>query len=74
MNSLKLMTEREVYEVYGLSIPWQRRRRVERRGPRFIKLGRLVRYRRADLEAFFTSQTIETSNQSEETCQCAPVL
>jgi excisionase family DNA binding protein len=27
------------------------------RGPRFIKLGRLVRYRNADIDAYLTAQT-----------------
>jgi len=32
-------------------------RRYARRGPRFIKLGRLVRYRNADIDAYLKAQT-----------------
>ena len=31
--------------------------RYEGRGPRYIKLGRLVRYRNADIDAYLISQT-----------------
>lgn len=63
MQSVKLLTERDVYLEYGLSVPWQRRRRIERRGPRFLKLGRMIRYRRDDLEAFLASCTVNTQKQ-----------
>ena len=31
--------------------------RYERRGPRYIKIGRLVRYRSADVDAYLNAQT-----------------
>jgi predicted DNA-binding transcriptional regulator AlpA len=62
MNTAEILNERQVQEIYGLSIPYLRRARRERRGPRFIKLGKLVRYRRVDLEAYIAAGTVETKD------------
>ena len=37
--------------------------RAQGRGPRFIRVGRLVRYRIEDLEAYLTSRIVETDNR-----------
>ena len=37
--------------------------RSQGRGPRFIRVGRLVRYRLEDLEAYLESRTVETDNR-----------
>jgi len=60
MNTAEILNERQVQETYGLGIPYLRRARGERRGPRFLKLGKLVRYRRADIEAYLAAHAIET--------------
>ena len=60
MHSQEVMTERQVSEIYGFTVPYLRRARRERRGPRFLKLGKLVRYRKSDIEAFLTAHAIET--------------
>ena len=58
---VELLTEREVAGRYRLSIAWLRRARVERRGPTFLRVGvRMIRYRRADIEAFLESRIINT--------------
>lgn len=62
MITPEILNERQVQEVYGFSIPYLRRARRERRGPKFLKLGKLVRYRKADLEAFISSGAVETRN------------
>lgn len=56
----EILSERKVDEEYGLTIPYLRRARRERRGPRFLKLGRMVRYRRADIEAYLSAHAVET--------------
>lgn len=61
MNA-EVLTERQVQELYGFSVPYLRRARREKRGPRFLKLGKLVRYRKADIEAFLTAHAVETRN------------
>jgi len=60
MHSQEVMTERQVSEMFGFSVPYLRRARRERRGPRFLKLGKLVRYRRADVEAYLNAHAVET--------------
>jgi predicted DNA-binding transcriptional regulator AlpA len=61
MNVQEILNERQVQEVFGFSVPYLRRARRERRGPRFLKVGKLVRYRRADIEAYLTAHTVETT-------------
>jgi hypothetical protein len=56
----ELLTEREVSAAYSLTIPWLRRVRIERRGPPFLRLGRMVRYRRVDLERYLATRTVDT--------------
>lgn len=56
----EVLTEKQVSEVYGLSIPFLRRARRERRGPRFLKISKSVRYRRGDVEAYLDAHQIET--------------
>jgi hypothetical protein len=46
----KFLTEKEVALPISLSLVFLRRWRLEQRGPRFVKVGVLVRYRPEDLE------------------------
>ena len=61
MNVQEVLNERQVQELYGFSIPYLRRARREKRGPRFLKLGKLVRYRRSDIEAYLNAHSVETA-------------
>lgn len=49
---LKLMTEDEVSKALNVSVASLRRWRLEQRGPLFVKVGSLVRYRPEDLESW----------------------
>ncbi len=60
MNSPEVLNEREVAQMFGFTIPFLRRCRRERRGPRFLKVGKLVRYRRTDIESFLGAHAVET--------------
>jgi len=53
MNTL--LTEEEVAKRLHVSLASIRRWRLERRGPQFIKVGSLVRYRPEDLESWLSS-------------------
>lgn len=64
MLDKELLTESEVWNHYRLSISWQRRTRREGRGPRFLKLGKMVRYRRCDIEAYLAANTVEPKPSS----------
>lgn len=53
----KLLTQKETAEILGVSEKWlERDRWVERRVP-FTKIGRFVRYRAADLNAYIDANT-----------------
>lgn len=55
-----LLSEKEAAEILGCGFRTLRNWRAKRDGPRFVKIGqRLVRYRRADLEAFIAGDAGE---------------
>jgi hypothetical protein len=56
---LNLLTEIDVAERLQVSLASVRRWRLEKRGPTFVKVGTLVRYRPEDLESWVT--TLPTS-------------
>jgi Helix-turn-helix domain len=47
-----LLTEEEVARQLRVSVASLRRWRLERRGPQFIKVGALVRYRPDEIEVY----------------------
>jgi predicted DNA-binding transcriptional regulator AlpA len=67
MNAPEILNERQVQEIYGFSIPYLRRTRRERRGPRFLKVGKLVRYRKTDIEAFLAAHVVESTGAAQQT-------
>jgi predicted DNA-binding transcriptional regulator AlpA len=48
----RVLTETDVQREYGLSRPWLRKKRLFREDPPFLKIGKMVRYRREDIERF----------------------
>ncbi len=60
MDVRELLTEREVHVQYGLGIPWLRKQRRLRSGPPFIRLGKMIRYFRRDLQKFLDAHVIQT--------------
>jgi len=54
-NKPQLLNERMVAEEYGLSVSWQRKKRRMGEGLPYLKIGRLVRYRREHIEMFLRS-------------------
>ena len=55
----EILRESEVEGRYGLTRAWLRRARRERRGPPFLKIGRMVRYRRQDIENFLAECMVD---------------
>jgi excisionase family DNA binding protein len=51
-----LLTEQEVSRQLHVSLAALRRWRLERRGPQFIKVGSLVRYRPEELEQWLAAR------------------
>jgi predicted DNA-binding transcriptional regulator AlpA len=60
MNNLNVLNEREAAEVVGCSVALMRKWRLFREGPPYVKIGRLVRYRQADLDAFLDAHLVAT--------------
>jgi predicted DNA-binding transcriptional regulator AlpA len=53
-----LLTEQDVSRQLHVSLATLRRWRLERRGPKFIKVSSLVRYRPEELEEWLASQPV----------------
>jgi excisionase family DNA binding protein len=54
---MQMLTEQQAANLLNVTPAALRRWRRERRGPRFAKLGRLVRYKQADIEEFVQEST-----------------
>jgi predicted DNA-binding transcriptional regulator AlpA len=52
----ELLTEHDIARITGMSVASVRRWRLLSRGPRFIKLGAAVRYRREDVADWLKSR------------------
>jgi len=57
----RALTEREVSDLLGLSVATLRAWRHRGQGPRFLRLGRAVRYLPADLEEFVRASAVDVS-------------
>jgi predicted DNA-binding transcriptional regulator AlpA len=54
----ELLREPEVKRQYKLTGPWLRKNRRLKTGPPFIKLNRMVFYRRSDLDAYIAAHRV----------------
>ena len=59
-----LLTEEDVAKQLHVSVASLRRWRLEKRGPQFIKVGSLVRYRPEELEAWLAALPTGGANLS----------
>lgn len=60
----KALTERQVAEQLGLSVATLRAWRHRGKGPRFLRLGRSVRYLPSDVEEFVRASAVDTQADS----------
>jgi predicted DNA-binding transcriptional regulator AlpA len=58
VDDLALIDEKQLCADLGISSVTATKWRAKAAGPPFIKVGRLVRYRRADVEAWLASRTV----------------
>lgn len=58
-STSRALTEREVADLLGLSVATLRAWRHRGQGPRYLRLGRAVRYLPADLETFVRASVVE---------------
>lgn len=52
----RLLNEHEVADSCSISVLTLRKWRTQRRGPQFVKIGALVRYRPEDVDAWIAAQ------------------
>ncbi len=60
-----LLTTAEAAEILRLSQPHLEKMRIYGRGPRFVRLGRAIRYRRADLLAWIEASLIGSTSETD---------
>ena len=60
-DTTRALTEREVAELLGLSVATLRAWRHRGKGPRFLRLGRSVRYLQSDLQDFVRASAVDTT-------------
>ena len=60
----RALTEREVAERLGLSVATLRAWRHRGKGPRFLRLGRSVRYLPSDVDEFVRASAVDTQSDS----------
>lgn len=58
----RFLSPYEVQELYGLNRGTLANMRNSGKGPRYFKIGRLVRYSVHDLEKFFRGRDVKTAN------------
>jgi excisionase family DNA binding protein len=58
------LTERQVAEHLGLSVATLRAWRHRGKGPRFLRLGRSVRYLPSDVDEFVRASAVDTQSNS----------
>ena len=63
-HATRALTEREVSDLLGLSVATLRAWRHRGQGPRFLRLGRAVRYLPADLEDFVRASAVDAGTDS----------
>jgi excisionase family DNA binding protein len=60
---LCLLTQKEAATLLRLSERTLERLRVSGTGPQYLKAGRLVRYREADLEAWISARVVGSTSE-----------
>ncbi len=63
-DSARALTEREVAQLLGLSVATLRAWRHRGKGPRFLRLGRSVRYLPSDVDDFVRASAVDTRSES----------
>ena len=56
----EVMDEFALADFLGLTVATLRKWRWLRSGPKFVKVGRLIRYRRIDVDAWLDERTVAT--------------
>jgi excisionase family DNA binding protein len=60
---MTLLTQREAAELLKLSQRTIERLRVSGLGPRFVRVGRSIRYRLTDIESYISSRVVASTSE-----------
>jgi hypothetical protein len=60
------LTSAQAAKSLGISLSFLAHERAAGRGPTYIRFGRAIRYRAADLEKFIAARRVDPSNQAGE--------
>jgi predicted DNA-binding transcriptional regulator AlpA len=60
-----LLHEADAGRYIGMSVAFLRQARVRARGPAYVRVGRSVRYRLSDLDAWLSERRVTTRDQAE---------
>jgi excisionase family DNA binding protein len=64
MSAIKLLTQSEAADLLRLSERTLERLRLTGGGPKFARMGRRVRYRLSDLEAWIASRVVGSTSET----------
>ena len=59
----KLLKGHEAAEILGISEQTMRIHRIKGGGVKFVKVGRMVRYRHSDIEEYLSARTYDNTSQ-----------
>lgn len=68
-----MMNAEDAAQYIGKSKSWMDQKRSQGRGPRFVRIGSSIRYRRADLDAFLEGSVVETADTRQQAARGAKV-
>jgi hypothetical protein len=57
---MNMFDERAAAKMIGCSVALMRKWRLFNQGPAYVKVGRLVRYRQDDIDAFLNANRVQT--------------
>jgi predicted DNA-binding transcriptional regulator AlpA len=63
----KFLTEADVQREYNLSTSWLRKKRLFREAPPFLKIGKMVRYCREDIEKYLADRYCDDTQRATRT-------
>jgi predicted DNA-binding transcriptional regulator AlpA len=63
MTNDKYLTDAQAAEIMGLAVQTLRNWRCNRRGPKFFKIGRAVRYSQEAIQQFMDNNVVETQGK-----------
>ncbi len=64
MNHTRTYATSEIASMFGLRESYLRKLRQLRKGPKYFKLGRMVRYRKEDIDSWLGKAVIEIQPKS----------